>query len=59
MDVRATVERLDTMGVRVRCMALGGIDLTSPAGKMTMRVIAAVARFKRDWGWVIGEPETP
>jgi len=48
MDVRATVERLAAEGVRVHCLALGGVDLTSPAGKMTMGVIAAVAEFERD-----------
>lgn len=48
MDVRATVEQLDRLGVQVCCLALGGIDLTSPAGKMTMGVIAAVAEFERD-----------
>lgn len=48
MDVRATVERLASEGVRVHCLALGGVDLTSPAGKMTMGVIAAVAEFERD-----------
>lgn len=48
MDVRATVERLQAMDVRVHCLALGGVDLTSPAGKMTMQVIAAVAEFERD-----------
>lgn len=48
MDVRATVEALAGLGVRVHCLALGGIDLTSPAGKMTMGVIAAVAEFERD-----------
>lgn len=48
MDVRATVEGLSGMGVRVHCLALGGVDLTSPAGKMTMSVIAAVAEFERD-----------
>jgi len=48
MDVRATVERLAAEGVRVHCLALGGTDLTSPAGKMTMGVIAAVAEFERD-----------
>jgi putative DNA-invertase from lambdoid prophage Rac len=48
MDVRSTVEALDGMGVRVHCLALGGVDLTSPAGKMTMGVIAAVAEFERD-----------
>lgn len=48
MDVRATVERLAAEGVRVHCLALGGVDLTSPAGKMTMSVIIAVAEFERD-----------
>lgn len=48
MDVRATVERLAEMQVRVHCLALGGVDLTSAAGKMTMAVIAAVAEFERD-----------
>ena len=48
MDVRSTVERLTEMEVRVYCLALGGADLTSPAGKMTMAVIAAVAEFERD-----------
>jgi len=48
MDVRATVDRLAGLGVRVHCLALGGADLTSAAGKMTMQVIAAVAEFERD-----------
>lgn len=48
MDVRATVDRLAQEGVRVHCLALGGVDLTSAAGRMTMSVIAAVAEFERD-----------
>lgn len=48
MDVRATVEHLATEGVRVHCLALGSMDLTSPTGKMTMSVISAVAEFERD-----------
>lgn len=48
MDVRATIERLSQLGIRVHCLALGGVDLTSAAGKMTMGVIAAVAEFERD-----------
>ncbi|WP_439671396.1 Resolvase/invertase-type recombinase catalytic domain-containing protein [Cupriavidus necator] len=48
MDVRATVERLAAAGVRVHCLALGGVDLTSAAGKMTMGVLGAVAEFERD-----------
>lgn len=48
MDVRATVERLEASGVKVHCLALGGVDLTSSTGKMTMQIISAVAEFERD-----------
>lgn len=48
MDVRQTVEMLAGRGIRVHCLALGGVDLTSPAGKMTMQVLSAVAEFERD-----------
>ena len=48
MDVRATVEMLSGMGVKVHCLALGGVDLTSSAGKMTMGIINTVAEFERD-----------
>ncbi|MBK0079824.1 recombinase family protein [Kosakonia sp. S58] len=48
MDVRKTVEQLADSQIRVHCLALGGVDLTSPAGKMTMQVISAVAEFERD-----------
>ncbi|MCB8835858.1 recombinase family protein [Aurantimonas sp. VKM B-3413] len=48
MDVRTTVEHLDRLGIRVHCLALGGVDLTSSAGRMTMSVLNAVAEFERD-----------
>jgi putative DNA-invertase from lambdoid prophage Rac len=48
MDVRATVERLESMGVKIHCLALGGVDLTSAAGKMTMAVVNAVSEMERD-----------
>lgn len=48
MDVRSTVERLASAGVKVHCLALGGVDLTSAAGRMTMGVISACAEFERD-----------
>ncbi|EFF5187905.1 recombinase family protein (plasmid) [Escherichia coli O157:H7] len=48
MDIRKTVEQLTESGIRVHCLALGGVDLTSPAGKMTMQVISAVAEFEQD-----------
>ncbi len=48
MDVRSTVELLASYGVKVHCLALGGVDLTSAAGRMTMQVLAAVAEFEKD-----------
>lgn len=48
IDVQGTVKLLEGKGIRVHCLALGGVDLTSPAGKMTMGVLAAVAEFERD-----------
>lgn len=48
MDIRKTVEQLADSDIRVHCLVLGGVDLTSPAGKMTMQVISAVAEFERD-----------
>jgi putative DNA-invertase from lambdoid prophage Rac len=48
IDVATMVEKLCGIGVRVYCLALGGMDLTSPAGKMTMGVINSVAQFERD-----------
>lgn len=48
VDVSTTVDKLENMGIRIHCLALGGVDLTSSAGKMTMHVINAVAQFERD-----------
>jgi len=48
IDVSTTVSKLEKMGIKVHCLALGGVDLTSSAGKMTMGVINSVAQFERD-----------
>ena len=48
MDVAATVRALSALGVRVHCLALGGVDLTSSTGRLTMGLINAVAEFERD-----------
>ena len=48
IDLVQTVKRLEDKGIRVYCLALGGADLTSAAGKMTMGVLATLARFERD-----------
>ena len=47
LDVSATVKQLGEQGVRVHYLALGGVDLTSSAGTMTMNVLNAVAQFER------------
>ena len=48
IDVASTVSELADLGVRVHCLQLGGVDLTSSTGKLTMGVINAVAEFERD-----------
>jgi putative DNA-invertase from lambdoid prophage Rac len=48
VDVVQTVERLAKIGVRVHCLQLGGTDLTSPSGRLTMNVLSAVAQFERE-----------
>jgi putative DNA-invertase from lambdoid prophage Rac len=48
IDVSLTVAKLEKIGIRVHCLALGGVDLASSAGKMTMGVINTVAQFERD-----------
>src|SRR3954464_3055317 len=48
MDVGSTVAKLAELGVRVHCLALGGVDLTSSMGKLKMNVINAVSEFERD-----------
>mgnify|MGYP002628332533 CR=1 FL=1 len=48
IDVSTTVAKLEKIGIKIHCLALGGVDLTSSAGKMTMGVINHVAQFERD-----------
>jgi putative DNA-invertase from lambdoid prophage Rac len=48
VDVVQTVDRLAKVGVRVHCLQLGGTDLTSPSGRLTMNVLSAVAQFERE-----------
>ena len=47
MDIRHVVDGLASNGVRVHCLALGGVDLTSVAGRMTMTVLSAMAEFEK------------
>lgn len=48
IDVSTTVAKLEQAGIKIHCLALGGVDLTSSAGKMAMGVINVVAQFERD-----------
>lgn len=48
LDVRQTIDMLASRGIKVHCLALGGTDLTSSSGKMTMTILSAVAEFERD-----------
>lgn len=48
IDVSITVAKLEQLGIKVHCLTLGGVDQTSPAGKMTMGVINHVAQFGRN-----------
>ena len=48
IDVSNTVNNLAEANIRVHCLALGGVDLNSSAGKLTMGVINSVAQFEKD-----------
>lgn len=47
IDVLQTVDHLQAMGVKVIVLQLGGIDLTSPAGKLMLTMLSAVAEMER------------
>ena len=51
--VRDTVEDLTTMGGSVHCLALGGVDLTSPTNKPTQPSSADAAADKNKRAMVI------
>ena len=48
IDVLQTLKTLEERSIRVKVKALGDVDLTSAAGKVTVRVLAAVAEMERD-----------
>lgn len=47
IDVCQTLQDLQRRGIRVHCLQLGGMDLTSSSGAMVMGVMASVAQFER------------
>lgn len=48
IDVCGTIQELASRGIKVHCLQLGGMDLTSSAGTMTMGVLSHVSQFERD-----------
>ncbi len=47
-DVLQTVKMLGEVGCAVKVLPLGDLDLTSPAGKLVLTTLAAVAEMERD-----------
>jgi len=47
-DVLATIKSLSAIQVEVVVLQLGKLDLTSPAGKLMLAMLAAVAEMERD-----------
>lgn len=48
IDIRQTIELLVEIGVKVHCLAIGGMDVTSTVGKFITQTIAAFAELERD-----------
>ena len=48
IDVQQTVERFQREGIRLVVLQLGNLDLTSSAGALMVKMLAAVADFERD-----------
>lgn len=48
IDVQQTVELFQSRGVRLVVLQLGNLDLTSSAGSLMVKMLAAVADFERD-----------
>lgn len=48
IDVLQTVKNLGERGIKVIVLNLGNTDLTSPAGKLLLMMLAAVAEMERD-----------
>lgn len=48
IDILNTVERFKEKKIRLRCMALDAIDLTSTGGKILVHMLALIAEIERD-----------
>lgn len=49
IDILNTVERFKEKGMKLRCLALGDIDLTSMAGQILVHMLALVADVERQF----------
>jgi len=47
-DIMATIRMLAGSGIAVVVLQLGSLDLSSPAGKLMLSMLAAVAELERD-----------
>lgn len=47
IDVLQTVDTLTARGIKVRALDLGDTDLTSPAGKLHLTILSAVAEMEK------------
>ncbi|WP_318370747.1 recombinase family protein [Enterobacter sp.] len=48
IDVLSTIDMLKGKGIIVKSLDLDGVDLSSPAGRFQLSVLAAVANFEKD-----------
>lgn len=48
VDILNTIETFRVRGIRLRCMALDGIDLTSTTGKILTMLLALLAEVEKD-----------
>jgi putative DNA-invertase from lambdoid prophage Rac len=48
IDVQQTVRHFATHGMRLVVLQMGNLDLTSSAGELMVKVLAAIADFERD-----------
>lgn len=48
LDILNTIEAFRVRGVKLRCMALDGIDLTSTTGKILTMMLAMLAEMERE-----------
>jgi putative DNA-invertase from lambdoid prophage Rac len=47
IDILNTVERFKNKGIKLRCLAIGDVDLTSMAGQILVHMLALVADLER------------